>query len=74
MRHTFLYISLPSLHDYDVKIPNFTFNGGRNQATTNFSFSQLISKFECSPQEINSKEIRRLHLTFPANWNIGDKV
>ena len=21
----FLYISLPSLHDYDVKMPNFTF-------------------------------------------------
>ena len=26
---TFLYISLPSLHDYDVKMPNFTFYGGR---------------------------------------------
>ena len=24
----FLYISLPSLHDCDGKIPNFTFNGG----------------------------------------------
>ena len=23
-----LYISLPSLHDYDVKIPNFTFYRG----------------------------------------------
>ena len=23
-QHAFLYISLPSLHDYDVKIPNFT--------------------------------------------------
>ena len=28
--HTFLFISLPlSLHDNDVKIPNFTFWGGR---------------------------------------------
>ena len=25
VQHTFLYISLPSLHDYGVKIPNFTF-------------------------------------------------
>ena len=25
VQHTFLYISLPSLHDYDVKMPNFTF-------------------------------------------------
>ena len=32
-----LYISLPSLYDYDVKMPNFTLYGGRKQATTNFS-------------------------------------
>ena len=25
----FLYISLPSLHDYNVKVPNFTFCRGR---------------------------------------------
>ena len=25
----FLCISLPSLHDYDVKMPNFTFSRGR---------------------------------------------
>ena len=31
-----LYISLPSLHDYDVKMPSYTFYGGREQATTNF--------------------------------------
>ena len=23
--HAFLYISLPSLHDYNMKMPNFTF-------------------------------------------------
>ena len=28
VQHTFLYISLPSLHDCDVKMPNFTFYGG----------------------------------------------
>ena len=38
VQDTFWYISLPSLHDYDVKIPNLTFYGGRKQATTNFSF------------------------------------
>ena len=26
--HAFVYISLPSLHDCDVKMPNFTFYGG----------------------------------------------
>ena len=35
----FLYISLPSLHDYDAKMPNFTFYRGPKQAKTNFSFS-----------------------------------
>ena len=39
VQEPFLYISLPSPHDYGVKIPNFTFYGGRKQATTNFSFS-----------------------------------
>ena len=38
--HAFLYISLPSLHDYDVNMPNFTFCGGReDKATTFFFFS-----------------------------------
>ena len=39
VHHAFLYISLPLLHDYDVKMPSFTFYGGRDQATTKFSFS-----------------------------------
>ena len=37
--HTFLYISLPLLHDYDAKKPNFALYGGRKQATTKFYFS-----------------------------------
>ena len=39
VHHVFLYISLPSLHDYDVKMPNCKFYGGRKQATTNLFFS-----------------------------------
>ena len=39
VHHAFLYISLPSLHDYDVKMPNYKFYGGRKQATTNLFFS-----------------------------------
>ena len=39
VQHAFLSISLPSLHDYDGKMPNFTFYGGRKQATAKFSFS-----------------------------------
>ena len=37
--HTFLYNSLPFLHDYDVKMPNYAFCGERKQATTKFYFS-----------------------------------
>ena len=40
VHHAFLYISSPSLHDYDVKMPNCKFYGGRKQATTNL-FSSL---------------------------------
>ena len=32
--HIFVH-SLPSLHDFDVKVPNFTFCGGRERKTTN---------------------------------------
>ena len=39
VHHAFLYISLPSLHDYDVKMPNCKFYGGRKQVTTNLFFS-----------------------------------
>ena len=34
----FLSISLPSLHDYNVKFPNFTFYGGREHKTTTLFF------------------------------------
>ena len=36
--HAFLYISLPSLHDYNVKLPNFSFCRGREQTDNNFLF------------------------------------
>ena len=36
VHHAFLYISLPSLHDYDVKMLNFTIYRRSTQATTRF--------------------------------------
>ena len=39
VHHAFLYISLPSLHDYDVKMPNFPMYRGSTQATTKFPLS-----------------------------------
>ena len=44
VHHTFLYNSLPSLHDYHVKVPYFTFSGGRKQATTNFLCFSTVPK------------------------------
>ena len=36
---TFLYISFPFLHDYDVKMLDFVFYRERRQATTKLYFS-----------------------------------
>ena len=59
MHHAFLYISLPSLPDYNVKVPEFTFCRGRGHKTTTFfSFPELWY----SPLEFNSKNICQ-HLT-----------
>ena len=41
VHHAFLYISLPSLHDYEVKMSNCKVYGGRKQPTTNLFFSKL---------------------------------
>ena len=43
VHHAFLYISSSSLHDYDVKMPIFTFCGGREHKTTTFSFFSWTS-------------------------------
>ena len=36
VHHAFLYISFPSRHDYNVKMPNFTFCGGSEHKITAF--------------------------------------
>ena len=54
VHHAFLYIALPSLHDYDGKMPNFAFYGDVNNRQPNFL---SLSKLECDPQEINSREV-----------------
>ena len=56
--HAFLYISLPSLHDYDVKLPHFKFFGGREHKTSTF-FPELRYKLSL---EFNSRKICQ-HLT-----------
>ena len=38
VHHAFMYISLPSLHDYNAKVPNFMFCQGREHKRTTFFF------------------------------------
>ena len=41
VRHTFLYISLPLLHNYDMKMPSFTFYGGCKTSEDKLFFLSL---------------------------------
>ena len=59
--HVFLYIFLPLLHDYDVKVPNFTFCGGREHRTTTSFFYSTSVEFRIH-LEFNFRKIRP-HLT-----------
>ena len=63
VHHAFLYISLPSLHNSDVKLPNFTFFRGRGHRTTTFfSFPEPRCVFYNS----NPGKLRKMcqHLTY----------
>ena len=42
VHHAFLYLTLSSLHDYDVKLPYFKFCWGRKHKTTTFLFFSWI--------------------------------
>ena len=52
VHHAFLFISQPSLHDYDVKLPNFIFCGGHEHKKTTFLFFSwtLIQSFRIQLQ------------------------
>ena len=56
VHHAFLYISFLFLHDYDVKMPNLAFYGGRKQATTK------LSELGYGPLKFSFSRVR-LHLT-----------
>ena len=48
------FFSLLSVHDYNVKMPNFTFFGKREHKTTNLNFS--FPEFRYSFLELNSRK------------------
>ena len=51
VHHAFLHICLPSLLDYDVKLPNFAFYGGPKHKRTIFFF---FCELRYSALEFNS--------------------
>jgi len=57
VHHAFLYISLPALHDYDLKMTNFMFCRGMEHKTTTFFFFSwtLILSFRIQLQKKKSK-------------------
>ena len=64
--HAFLYISLPSLHDYDLERLSFTFSGGREQTQDNDSFFIIIIKINIIILNLetvfyNSVDFRKTH-------------
>ena len=66
--HFFWPFFLSSLNDYDVKIPNFTFYGGRKQATTKFPL--LFLNLDAVLTKLMRRRDVRLHLIkVNANWN-----
>ena len=64
----FLYISLPLLHDYDVKMPNFTFYEGRNKRQRSFL---SLSKLECGPKKSTNQKFPMMNW---ARWNKRDEI
>ena len=66
---TLLYISLPSLHDYDVKMPNLTFYRGSTQATTKFP---LFSELGYGSSKFNFGRVHLL-LTKLVTWGNRDE-
>ena len=53
--HFFWYISFLFLHDYEVKMPNFVFYGGRKQERRNFIF---LSELGYGPLKFSFRRVR----------------
>ena len=76
VHHAFLYISLPSLHDYNVKMPNFTSCRGREHKTTTHSFFFfswiLIKSFKIQLQN-NLPTFDELNEMEYARWSLSQR-
>ena len=59
VQHAFLFISLSSLHDYDVQMTNYSFYRGIKKLQQNFI---SLSEIGYGSWEFNTRRVR-LHLT-----------
>ena len=55
VHHTFVYISFPFLHDYDVKMPYFAFMEDVNKQRRNFI---SLSELEFGPLKFSFRRVR----------------
>ena len=61
VHHAFLYISLLSLHDHNVKFPNFTFaEDGNKRQQFSFSFLELVKHLNCFGDNRRTKDARKI--------------
>ena len=78
---TFWYIPLPSLHNVDVKLLNFTFYGGRKIAFTKLSFSIWFwisflgaQLQESSPTRDKASELKQeIIISWSLGWNNSEE-
>ena len=68
-----MHVSLPSLHDYDVKLPKFTFYGGRCTPHKDFIFL-LVNLHAALWNSTPEKNRQHFNLTKTESWNKGDEV
>ena len=71
VHHAFLYISLPSLHNYDVKWPNFKFTWERERQGDKYS---TISVWTRTLSPLFNFNQNSLLLSNRANWDSREKV
>ena len=60
VHYAFWYISLPSMHDNDVKLPNFTFCGGLERKTTTLFFLMQSMRIQLQKNSPTFDELRRM--------------
>ena len=73
VHHAFLFISLPSLHDYDLKV-RYLISRFVENVNTRQRFSFSLPELRCSPLEFIFNKSRQHLSNIWTRWNRRDKV